>query len=238
MGARLAELAWTEVAPLLSSGSIAVLPVGAAAKEHGPHLPMSADWLTAEALGRELARRADVLVWPTVGYGFYPAFVAYPGSTSLAEATFEATMRELAADLVRAGARAVLVVNTGISTIRPIDAALGQTPNARAAHVYRGARYLEAASRCLEQERGGHADEAETSILLHLHPEHVRMDFAFAWTRDVRPGRWSPTDTKSPSYSPSGVLGDPRLASATKGEELFEAMLADLLEAVVELSSR
>ena len=96
-GARAAELSWIEVEARLASGSVAILPIGAAAKEHGPHLPLATDWLTAEALGRALAEREDVLVFPSIGYGFYPAFVAYPGSTSVPEGAFEETCRALVA---------------------------------------------------------------------------------------------------------------------------------------------
>jgi creatinine amidohydrolase len=229
-GARAAELSWVEVEARLAGGSVAVLPIGAAAKEHGPHLPLSTDWLTAEALGRALAEREDVLVFPSLGYGFYPAFVAYPGSTSVPEAAFEETCRALVADLARAGARSILVVNTGISTIRPLERAL--EGRAVAAHVYRGPRYLAALASIAEQPRGGHADEAETSVMLHLHPELVRMDRAPSWTREVRPGRWSKDDPESASYSPSGVFGDATLATAEKGARLFAAMIEDLSDAL------
>lgn len=233
-GARAAELSWVDVEARLARGVIAVLPVGAAAKEHGPHLPLATDWLTAEALGRAIAEEQDALVFPSIGYGFYPAFVAYPGSTSIPEGAFEETCRALVADLARAGARALLVVNTGISTIRPIERAITGTP-AAAVHVYRGARYLAALGELAEQPRGGHADEAETSVLLHLHPELVDMERATSWTREVRPGRWSRDDPSSPSYSPTGVYGDPTLASADKGARLFRAMVEDVREAIAAL---
>ncbi len=232
-GARIEELSWTEVRPRLSRGDVAVLPIGAAAKEHGPHLPLATDWLTAEALGRALAERHEVVVWPTLGYGFYPAFVDYPGSTSLSEATFASAVRELLGDLARAGARATLIVNTGISTIRPVERALQSAMGlaggrARAAHVYRGRRYGAALAEVSEQARGGHADEAETSILRYLHPERVDMRRAVTWTREIRPGRWSPDDPESPSHSPSGIYGDATLATPEKGALLFAAMLEDL----------
>ncbi|HEY8430993.1 MAG TPA: creatininase family protein [Sandaracinaceae bacterium] len=234
IGARVAELAWTEIEERLARGAIAVLPIGAASKEHGPHLPMSTDWLTAEALGARLAATSDVLVWPAVGYGFYPAFVDYPGSTSVPEDVFRATLAALLGDLVRAGASGILVLNTGISTIRAVDAVVstpGAPPRA-AVHVYRGARYVAEVAAVCEQPRGGHADEAETSVMLHLHPERVRMERAPTWTREMKPGRFHRTDASSPSYSPSGIYGDATLATAEKGARLVRAMLEDALEAI------
>lgn len=234
-GARLADLAWTEVRSSLE-GRVAVLPIGAAAKEHGPHLPMDTDYRTAEALGRLAAERERVLVWPTVGYGHYPAFVEYAGSTSVGEATFAALLRDLVGDLARAGAAHVLLWNTGISTIRSVEAAVEHAPiPAAALHVYRGARYLDAVAAVCVQERGGHADEAETSVMLHLEPACVRLENAVAWTRAVPPGRWSPDDPASPRYAPHGVYGDPTLATADKGARLVDAMLDDLASALAAL---
>lgn len=234
-----------EVRPLLERGAIAVLPIGAAAKEHGPHLPLATDYLTAEALGARLAARADVLVWPTVGYAYYPAFVDYPGSTSVPEEVFEATVEALLRDLHRAGAKRALVWNTGVSTIRAVEAAcIGMQESVRCAavHVYRAAGYLSALDRRIEQPslgaRGeGHADEAETSVMLHLHPERVRMELAPCWTAPMAKRPWSPTDPSHPSYSPSGVRGDATLATAEKGAALVEAMLADAEAALARLAT-
>jgi len=75
----------------MTRGESELYSIGAAAKEHGPHLPMRTDHLTAEALGSRLAETADVLVWPAVGYGHYPAFRRYPGSTSVPEEAFPRT---------------------------------------------------------------------------------------------------------------------------------------------------
>lgn len=217
---------WPDVRPALEAGAAAVLPIGAASKEHGPHLPMATDYLTAEALGRRLAARAHVLVWPTVGYGYYPAFVDYPGSTSVTDGVFGETLHQLVRDLRRAGASRVLLLNTGISTIRAVERVCSDA--VRACHVYRAARYLAAVERIAEQPRGGHADECETSVMLHLHPELVAMDEAPTWLEPVAPGRWSHSDPGSPSYSPPGIFGDATKASAAKGEALVEAMLEDL----------
>ena len=123
-GAFVTELSWPELERRIQAGAIAVLPVGAACKEHGFHLPMNADLLQAEWLAAALAQRAEVLVWPTVAYGYYPAFRDYPGSVSLSVATFRAVVQEILADIRRAGARAVLILNTGISTIEPLQVAV------------------------------------------------------------------------------------------------------------------
>ncbi len=65
-GAFAAQLSWSEVESRVRSAAIAVLPVGAACKQHGRHLPMQADLVQAEWLAQALVQHANVLVWITV----------------------------------------------------------------------------------------------------------------------------------------------------------------------------
>lgn len=237
VGAFVASLSWPEVERRIASGAVAVLPVGAACKEHGPHLPMQTDLLQAEWLATALARRANLLVWPTVSYGYYPAFTNYPGSVSLTRETFERLVGEILDCVERAGARALLIVNTGISTIAPLRATLDaatQSFRIELANVYDGPNYRRVATSIEEQPRGGHADELETSILLEIAPQHVALDKAQAWvpTAMEASGPFSRLDPNDPRFSPAGVWGDPTLASADKGRRLLEAMLEDLLIAL------
>jgi len=232
-GVWLADLPWTVVKARLDAGATAVLPVGAASKEHGPHLPMNTDCLQAEWLARRLAGHRQVLIWPTVAYGHYPAFVAYPGSCSLSRETFRAMAREILEGLLRAGAARVLVVNTGLSTIPPLAEAAARLSRPDAvtlAHVYQGDRFRSAVQEIEEQPHGSHADEIETSIMLAIAPGQVDMAKAEPWAgRAFAAGPFRPADPGSPNYSPSGIYGDPTLASREKGERLAQAMLQDLL---------
>ena len=91
------RLTWDEVARRLENGAAAILPIGAAAKQHGFHLPMNTDRIQAEWLAARLADRIDALIWPTVSYGYYPAFVEYAGSSGLSAPVFEAMIHEIAA---------------------------------------------------------------------------------------------------------------------------------------------
>jgi len=101
-GRWVAHIPWPEVQERLDAGAVAVLPVGAGAKEHGRHLPMGTDCLQAEWLADRLVEQTDVLVWPVVTYGHYPAFVEYPGSCSLPADLFSALVAAIAEDLRRA----------------------------------------------------------------------------------------------------------------------------------------
>jgi len=236
-GAFAAHLNWPGVEQRIQAGAVAVLPVGAACKAHGPHLPMNTDQLQADWLAAALVQRADVLVWPAVTYGYYPAFSDYPGSVSLTRATFQHMVQEILGEIRRAGARAVLLLNTGISTIEPLQAAADKLTGElriELANVYAGPRCRSVTRAIEEQPRGGHADELETSILLVIAREHVAPDKAQTWTPPAMAasGPFSRSDPDNPRYSPAGVWGDPTLASEDKGRRLLAAMLDDLLAAV------
>src|SRR6266571_3560577 len=230
------HMVWDEVARHIAGGAAAILPIGAAAKQHGFHLPLNTDRVQAEFLAGQLAMRIDALIWPTLAYGYYPAFVAYAGSSSLSAATFETVVHEIAMEILRCGCRKLFVLNTGISTLAPVERALARLDADRVMHlrIHEGPRYRRAAEQLSEQSHGSHADELETSLMLALAPHLVDMARAEPSPAigHEAPGPLTPSDVNSPNYSRSGSYGDPTLATSAKGEILLAAMLDDLREQV------
>src|SRR3954468_590628 len=225
---------WDEVARRIGDGAVAILPIGAAAKQHGFHLPLNTDRIQAEWLAGQMAEKLDALIWPTLTYGHYPAFVEYAGSSSLSISTFEALVREVAGQILGSGCPKLLVLNTGISTLAPVDRALMRLASERVKHlwIHEGPRYPRVARQLAEQSHGSHADELETSLMLALAPHLVdmpRAEASPALKHDV-PGRLTPSDPNSPNYSRSGSYGDPTLSSHAKGGILLAAILEDLNE--------
>jgi creatinine amidohydrolase len=228
------HMSWDDLARQIANGAAAILPVGAAAKQHGFHLPLNTDRIQAEFLSSRLAQRIDALIWPTLVYGYYPAFVAYAGSSSLSASTFEAVVHEIATDIIGSGCKKLLVLNTGISTLAPVERALARLDAGRVRHlrIHEGPRYRKAAEQLSEQSHGSHADELETSLMLALAPQLVNMARAEPSPAIgyEAPGPLTPFDVNSPNYSRSGSYGDPTLATLAKGEILLAAMLDDLRE--------
>jgi creatinine amidohydrolase len=228
------HLTWDEVARRIGLGAVAILPIGAAAKQHGFHLPMNTDRVQAEWLAARMAERIDALIWPCIGYGYYPAFAEYAGSGGLSAPVFEELVREIASGILGYGCRALLVLDTGISTRAAVERALTRLESRATLHLeaYEGPRYRRAAERLAGQSHGSHADELETSVMLALAPDLVDMSRAEASpaVEHETPGRLTPTDQASPNYSRSGSYGDPTLATRTKGELLLAAMIEDLAE--------
>ena len=126
-GVVLGELSWVAAERLLRPRRVLLIPLGAAAKEHGPHLPLQNDLLLAEYLRDEIAKSADVLIAPTINCGFYPAFVEYPGSVSLRLSTARDLIVDICRSYARFGTRKIYVLNTGVSTLRALRPAV-RTP--------------------------------------------------------------------------------------------------------------
>ena len=228
------DLSWPEVADAFRADCPVIVPVGAIAKEHGHHLPMKTDWLLARALAEGIAARLPVLIAPIVPFGYYPVFQSYPGSQHLSADTFVRLLTELLERLLDQGARRIAILNTGVSTEGPIGLVTRSILERRAVRV--GVADI----RRLEQEIGSHADERETSILLAIAPELVRMDLAKRdYGRDPAPGVFAtPTtmqssDKSAADYSETGAFGDPTLASADKGRAFLDAMIRDLVDGLI-----
>lgn len=230
-----ANLAWDAVAARIGAGAAAVLPIGAGAKEHGFHLPMNTDEIQAKWLAGVIAREIDALIWPVLTYGYYPAFTHYAGSVSLSEQTFKAAVADILSGILAAGARPALIVNTGISTLSPVDNLVTEQFTHAPVHhlkVHEGPRYTRLAAELSEQAGGTHADEIETSRMLALFPSSVNMARALASPPGKGGGHGPliPDDPEAANYSPSGSWGDPTLASAEKGRKLVAAMEQDVAE--------
>ena len=121
-GQRLETLAWPEAERVLTPETVVVLPVGAASKEHGPHLKLRNDPALADYLTGRVLDSSAVIVAPTLMYHYYPAFLI-PGSTSLTLTTARDMTAEVVRTLSAYGPRRFYVLNTGVSTVRALQPA-------------------------------------------------------------------------------------------------------------------
>ena len=181
-GVLLETLTWVEAKERLSPATVVVIPLGAEAKEHGPHLKLANDWTMAEYLKNRVLERADVVVAPTINYSFYPAFVNYPGSTSLRLDTARDLIIDICTTLAAHGPKRFYVLNTGVSTQTPLKAA--QALLALNGIVLRFTDILAVSGpvekAIAQQKEGTHADEIETSWMLYIKPDSVDMTKAVA----------------------------------------------------------
>ena len=230
-GVRLQDLTWIEAEQVLTPATVVVIPIGAAAKEHGPHLELENDLLLAEYFAARVVERADVVLAPTIPYHFYPAFAEYPGSTSLRLETARDLVVDVVRSLARYGPRRFYALNTGISTVRALAPAAEVLAQEGILLRYTdlGAALAPIEEELCRQERGSHADESETSMMLWIAPETVDMSKA---AKDASPkgqGGLTRDPNGEGTYSPTGIWGDATLATREKGEKLCAALVRVLL---------
>lgn len=234
----LENVAWTVAETLLQSNALFVIPLGSALKQHGKHLPLNNDKLLAEFLTVELSKSLDIVVLPTVAASFYPAFVDYPGTVSLSLETATSLIAETCISLARHGCRRIYVLNTGFSTKRILENCQKNlavsNPDLKFHYTDFKAALAAASGEIERQQGGGHADEIETSIMLYMAPDVVKMenaeldfhgDAAGPLSRDI-----SAIGAHDRVYSPTGAWGDPTLATREKGELIVSRLVEYLRE--------
>jgi creatinine amidohydrolase len=233
----LEHLAWPEIAALRDrNGGLLLLPLGAT-EQHGPHLPVAMDTLLAEAVCHEASARTAVPVMPALRVTTSQGHTTkWPGTFSLRHDTFIRTLGDIAAWAAATGWKRLLLVNAHFGNDAPARVAVDQI---RLAHLGRLQIGLVHVFKLTDAIWGAytddaadlHANQAETSLMLHLHPELVRMD-RLATSDD--PDRTAGTVFSHPvaQTSLNGVTGHPSRASVEQGRELFAAMTASLTEIV------
>ena len=229
-GVSLEKLNWKTAELWLKDDPVVVIPLGAAAKEHGPHLPLNTDAITANWLAEQIMKRFPIVVAPIINSSFYPAFVDYPGSISLPAETACNQIVETCRSLACFGPKRFYVINNGVSTEKPLVMAKQQL--AEGDIILQYLKLDEVVERLprdeFQQTWGSHADEHETSLLLYIAPEVVDMSKAVDDGSEGQGGL--SRETGKGVYSPSGVYGQATLATAEKGKIVAQQLLDTIVE--------
>lgn len=237
-GVRLQDLTWKEAEAVLTPDTVVVIALGAQSKEHGPHLKLSNDWTMAEYLERRVLEATDVVAAPTINYHYYPAFVDYPGSTTLRLETARDLVVDICRSLAHFGPRRFYILNTGVSTVNALKPAVDILAADRLLLRFTNiSTIVEDVEKRVQHEEGGtHADEIETSMMLYIDPASVDMSKA---VKDYHPGAspLSRVPDAQRAYSASGTFGDATLATREKGRQVVEAMVERLVREIADLRS-
>jgi creatinine amidohydrolase len=233
-GILLEDLTWREAEQALRSDTIVVIPIGAGSKEHGPHLKLKNDWLLAEYFKDAIMKSAAVVIAPTVNYHYYPAFIEYPGSTTLRLETARDLLVDICRSLARYGPRKFYALNTGVSTMRPLKLTAEILADEGIDFRYTDIlKLVEPVETIVKQEKGGtHAGEIETSMMLFIAPASVDMSEAVEDYHPSARGGLTRNPKDEGSYSASGIYGDATLATRQKGEIVVRAILDGILKEI------
>lgn len=239
-GIYLEQIPWTEAARYLTPDVTVVIPLGAGAKEHGPHLPLSTDKIQAEGYRDLIAAERPVVITPTVTYGFYPAFIKYPGSTTVSFATATDMVLQIIRYLADYGPKRFYIINIGVSTTPTLETAariLAREGILLGYSDYRRAN-LEAVEKLVStHDFTGHADEMETSNILDFRPDLVDMQKAVndsSMKGDLRP--MAPLPLPGGAVNPSGINGYAASGTAAKGRIANRAFAKALIGEIDSIS--
>lgn len=233
----LEEMTSPAVGAAIESGWTTAVVACGAVEQHGPHLPLFMDAEHGSELAAQIARRlGKALVAPTIRVGCSEHHMKFAGTISLRTETFEAMCMDYAVSLARHGFRDICFVPSHGGNYAPLARALPAI-NATIARAARAHAFLDLlaqidvwrqavqAESALGQRVGGHADIAESSIMLALHPDLVHeADAAEGYmgeltqddiTRMIREGIGTLTS--------NGILGDARGMSVAIGRRCIDA---------------
>lgn len=228
-----------------------VLPV-TATEQHGDHLPVATDRMIADhfCLRLEKASQSTQLILPTVAIGCSEHHMDFAGSLTLKHETFARQCADMIQSAYRHGFRKFFILNShggNIGIGQVLNQSLGQ--KLKDAHVVFASWFTLVSDQLGPlQESGpggvGHAGEFETSLMLLIAPHLVDMKATDQISMAQQPS-WAQGDLlrgpKASYYrsfkqrSQNGVLGDPKRASASKGEQITSIVTKALAQLLLDL---
>ncbi len=241
----------------LAAQTVAVLPV-AAVEQHGPHLPLHVDATllqgVIDAALPQLPADLPALFLPPQNVGFSTEHTAFPGTLTLSPATVIALWTELGACVARAGVKKLLLLNGHGGQVSVMDIVARELRQQCGLLVYSASWFslplpdaVQGLFSAEEHRFGIHAGEIETSMMLHLAPQTVRMEHAAQWRSSSQDraeryavlgnGRSARMGWAMQDYHPCGAVGNAAGATAEKGRAVVEAAGAALAQLLQELAA-
>ncbi len=225
------ELSWIDVAAHLARDPRLLIPVGAL-EQHGPHLPLGTNVLIARRIAADLSREFGILRAPTVNYGVnVKTDRAFAGTASLTPKTLHRALNELLAAWETHGVREFIVLTA--HRHEPHMDALATLITRRARVRVLQVWDVDVSDLLTQQADVLHAGEAETSVMLYLYPELVRMDRARDF--DLSPEefrRYMRGRLPAPPPGSAGAVGRPTAATVETGAAIYQRIVDAICRAV------
>ncbi len=242
---RLEEMNWPDIKTAIAGGMKTVLVAVGSTEQHGPHLPTMTDALIGDVVAERVAAKlGNALVGRTISVGCSEHHLAFPGTISLKSATLKMVINDYIDSLLRSGFKKIVFVPSHGGNFAPvrdaIDEARRRHPDADITGFTDLMRFIKifydasAEFGISEEESGGHAGESETSIMMALRGHLIPLD-------RLAPGYIGPAGERElkiifeqgmPALTQNGILGDPRKATAEKGEAYLKKLVNCLVEEI------
>jgi len=257
---RYEKLTWPEINDAVELGKVCIVPCGAV-EQHGPHLPLDVDIVcpTGIALGAGRQAPATLLVLPTVCYGYTGHVMDFPGTINTDFEHFMHQVLDITKSLAYHGFKKIVLLNGHGSNMPNLDLVARRTNLETDAECILAAWWnlLTVDKDFLPGWReskfpGGcaHACELETSLYMYLDGDNVRTDQikngVVSFNEENSPFNWVDLFAAGPatiiswtsSYSETGVLGEPELATPEKGRRAYEEAVKQLVRFVAYFKDR
>jgi creatinine amidohydrolase len=229
---RMEEMTWPDIKRAIESGfTTAVFAVGST-EQHGPHLPTMTDARIGDDLAERVARKlGHALQARTIDIGISEHHLAFAGTISLKPETLSLILRDYIDSLVRHGFKRIVIIPSHGGNFATVRQAIEAARKIHPAVEVTGFTDLLALTDFLNRisarhgvqpgEAGAHSGENETSMMLALERDLVAADrFAPGYTGSLGESEMKVIFEKGmPALTANGVIGDPRTASAEKGED-------------------
>jgi creatinine amidohydrolase len=198
----MADLAYPDIQAYLKVCDMVLVPM-ASTEQHGPHLPLCTDTVTAIEVASRVCKINNMLHTPAIWTGYSPQHMAGPGegrgTITIRSSTLQALMYDVARSLIHHGFNKILFVNGHGSNVKVVDPVLRKIRYDTGAMVGFCIPYMERYTGLLEglmenpkdETPGWHASELETSQMLAHNPEIVRMDRAVKTLTSIP--KWLPS---------------------------------------------
>ena len=240
------EMTWAEIQEAMARGVDTVIVCAASHEQHGPHMAESTDYVIGRNQYGEVARRLGALVAPVIRPGLSPHHMSLPGSLTLRPEVFRGIVEDYVDCYARHGFRKIVLGSSHGGNFAVLDQIAEELdakyPDVRIVSALSLADFTQACSdadECFGLEKGacgGHACCLETSIMLYLAPELVKMDLAARgyMSTDTAEGAKKLLEGGVKALSPTGILGDATCASAEMGKAFFDMLVERTCRAIEE----
>jgi creatinine amidohydrolase len=232
-------MTWAEVKEEITKGRDTVVVAFGSTEQHGRHMPLGTDAVLGDEFGWGLAERLDAFLAPTVRFGCSEHHLSFPGTISLRQETFESIVNDVVKSLSRHGFRRIVLLPTHGGNFKPLAEAFAKLEPVENIKVLaftdleglvRTAFKSSLAFGVNAAESGAHSGEWETSLMLALRPEQVKMDHAAAGFVGELSEIMARVFDGIQNLDENGVLGDPRPATAEAGRKYLEEIVEYLYQ--------
>ena len=230
------NMTWKHFSEAVKTATGVIVPIGSC-EQHGYHLPLDTDTITARYTAIEVAKKTNCLVLPSINFGQVWSARNFPGTIALSPDTIIALVCDVVESLERHGVRNIIFLSGHTGNMPVLQDAARKLMDERG---WRNVWYFSASlnkavieETCESKPCSGirHAAEGEASTMLYMHPELVYLDEAVADYAEkpeqvyYRPIRWD-------EFKEVGCFGDPSKATAEKGKIILEKEIEEIADKI------